>query len=192
MDFLSKISSFWRHELVWKLSSVRLQMLSWGLELQTLYLSHHPLRLLIQTGLFFLTFPPPTLAFCVCKLKNVRKYKSMAMYRFKLCRGQNSFGPDGSHRAVTTSSLLRVDRLKWVTFPQPATETWVLSAAHVLSISSGYSVWVLGHLNHFVFYDRCAFFSFREAPWGFSRVALETRDKKARFVGAVYKADTLC
>lgn len=53
MDFLSKISSFWRHELVWKLSSVRLQMLSWGLELQTLYLSHHPLRLLIQTGLFF-------------------------------------------------------------------------------------------------------------------------------------------
>lgn len=28
MDFLSKISSFWRHELVWKLSSVRLQMLS--------------------------------------------------------------------------------------------------------------------------------------------------------------------
>lgn len=56
MDFLSKISSFWRHELVWKLSSVRLQMLSWGLELQTLYLSHHPLRLLIQTGLFFFNF----------------------------------------------------------------------------------------------------------------------------------------
>lgn len=145
-----------------------------------------------RLGCFFLTFPPPTLAFCVCKLKNVRKYKSMEMFRFKLCRGQNSFGPDGSHRAVTTSSLLRVDRLKWVTFPQPATETWVLSAAHVLSISSGYSVWVLGHLNHFVFYDRCAFFSFREAPWGFSRVALETRDKKACFVGAVYKADTLC
>lgn len=144
-----------------------------------------------RLGCFFLTFPPPTLAFCVCKLKNVRKYKSMAMYRFKLCRGQNSFGPDGSHRAVTTSSLLRVDRLKWVTFPQPATETWVLSAAHVLSISSGYSVWVLGHLNHFSFYDRCAFF-FRQALWGFSRVALETRDKKACFVGAVYKADTLC
>lgn len=110
-------------------------------------------------AVFFLTFPPPTLAFCVCKLKNVRKYKSMAMYRFKLCRGQNSFGPDGSHRAVTTSSLLRVDRLKWVTFPQPATETWVLSAAHVLSISSVYSVWVLGHLNHFSFLrPLCLFF----------------------------------
>lgn len=157
MDFLSKISSFWRHELVWKLSSVCLQMLSCRHFTFPTILSASWYRL----GCFFLTFPPPTLAFCVCKLKNVRKYKSMAMYRFKLCRGQNSFGPDGSHRAVTTSSLLRVDRLKWVTFLQPVTETWVLSAAHVLSISSGYSVRVLGHLNHFVFYDRCAFFFFR-------------------------------